>query len=57
MKRTPLLIVGAGIALAFVPTLGLPAFYDSLLYLILHWATSRSATAPSSAPGSTPAPR
>ena len=37
MKRTPLLIVGAGIALAFVPTLGLPAFYDSLLYLILHW--------------------
>lgn len=37
MKRTPLIIVGAAIALAFVPTLGLPAFYDSLLYLILHW--------------------
>ncbi|KWT96972.1 MULTISPECIES: branched-chain amino acid ABC transporter ATP-binding protein/permease [unclassified Variovorax] len=37
MKRTPLLIVAAGIALAFVPQLGLPAFYDSLLYLMLHW--------------------
>ena len=24
-------------ALAFVPQLGLPAFYDSLLYLMLHW--------------------
>jgi branched-chain amino acid transport system permease protein len=34
---TPLAIVGAAIALAFVPTLGLPAFYDSLLYLVLHW--------------------
>ena len=22
---------------AFVPLLGLPAFYDSLLYLMLHW--------------------
>jgi len=37
VKRTPLVIVGAGIALAFVPLLGLPAFYDSLLYLMLHW--------------------
>ncbi len=36
-RRTPLAILGAGIALAFVPSLGLPAFYDSLLYLILHW--------------------
>lgn len=35
--RTPMLIVAAGIALAFVPRLGLPAFYDSLLYLMLHW--------------------
>ena len=35
--RTPTTIVVAAIALAFVPTLGLPAFYDSLLYLILHW--------------------
>ena len=37
MKRTPLVIVAAGAALAFVPQLGLPAFYDSLLYLMLHW--------------------
>jgi branched-chain amino acid transport system permease protein len=35
--RTPLAIVAAAIALAGVPQLGLPAFYDSLLYLILHW--------------------
>jgi ABC-type branched-subunit amino acid transport system ATPase component/ABC-type branched-subunit amino acid transport system permease subunit len=37
MKRTPVAIVAAAAALAFVPTLGLPAFYDSLLYLVLHW--------------------
>jgi len=37
MKRTPLVIIGAGVLLAFVPKLGLPAFYDSLLYLMLHW--------------------
>jgi branched-chain amino acid transport system permease protein len=37
VKKTPLVIVGAAVALAFVPSLGLPAFYDSLLYLILHW--------------------
>src|SRR6188474_3274679 len=37
MKSTPLTIIAAAIALAFVPSLGLPAFYDSLLYLILHW--------------------
>ncbi|WP_431275235.1 ABC transporter permease subunit [Variovorax ureilyticus] len=37
MKRTPLAILAAGVALAFVPHLGLPAFYDSLLYLALHW--------------------
>ncbi|NDZ13587.1 branched-chain amino acid ABC transporter permease [Variovorax sp. WS11] len=36
-RLTPLLILFAGIALAFVPQLGLPAFYDSLLYLMLHW--------------------
>jgi branched-chain amino acid transport system permease protein len=35
--RTPLAVVAIAIALAFVPKLGLPAFYDSLLYLILHW--------------------
>ncbi len=36
-KPTPWAIVAAGVALAFVPSLGLPAFYDSLLYLVLHW--------------------
>ncbi|MEP7299813.1 MAG: ATP-binding cassette domain-containing protein, partial [Burkholderiales bacterium] len=36
-KRVPLIILGAGVLLAFVPKLGLPAFYDSLLYLMLHW--------------------
>ncbi|MEP6740466.1 MAG: branched-chain amino acid ABC transporter ATP-binding protein/permease [Caldimonas sp.] len=33
----PLFIVAAGVLLAFVPRLGLPAFYDSLLYLMLYW--------------------
>ena len=33
----PLAIAGAAVGLAFVPWLGLPAFYDSLLYLVLHW--------------------
>jgi branched-chain amino acid transport system permease protein len=28
----------AGIALATVPWLGLPAFYESILYLVCHWA-------------------
>jgi branched-chain amino acid transport system permease protein len=37
MKRTPFVILGAAVLLAFVPRLGLPAFYDSLLYLMLHW--------------------
>ncbi len=37
MRRTPVAILAAGAALAFVPSLGLPAFYDSLLYLMLHW--------------------
>ena len=35
--RTPTGIIAVAIALAFVPSLGLPAFYDSLLYLVLHW--------------------
>ena len=30
MKKAPLAIVGAALALACVPWLGLPAFYDSL---------------------------
>ncbi|WP_077001618.1 ATP-binding cassette domain-containing protein [Variovorax sp. KK3] len=37
MKRTPVFILAAGAALAFLPQLGLPAFYDSFLYLVLHW--------------------
>ena len=37
MKRTPIAIVGAAVLLAGLPLLGLPAFYDSLLYLMLHW--------------------
>ena len=35
--RTPISITAVAAALAFVPSLGLPAFYDSLLYLVLHW--------------------
>jgi len=37
LPRTPIAIVGVAVALAFLPALGLPAFYDSLLYLILLW--------------------
>ena len=37
MKRTPLVILGGAAALAVVPLLGLPAFYESFLYLVLHW--------------------
>jgi branched-chain amino acid transport system permease protein len=37
MRRAPLAIVGVAAAMAFLPRLGLPAFYDSLLYLMLHW--------------------
>ena len=35
--RVPTGIAVAAVGLAFVPWLGLPAFYDSLLYLVLHW--------------------
>jgi branched-chain amino acid transport system permease protein len=37
VRRTPVAILATAAALAFVPHLGLPAFYDSLLYLMLHW--------------------
>ena len=37
MKRTPIAILAVALALTLVPRLGLPAFYDSLLYLMLHW--------------------
>jgi branched-chain amino acid transport system permease protein len=33
------LFAAAGAALALVPFLGLPAFYASFLYLVLHWVT------------------
>lgn len=37
MKRALLIILAAGAGLAVVPWLGLPAFYESILYLVLHW--------------------
>ncbi|MFC6284738.1 MULTISPECIES: branched-chain amino acid ABC transporter ATP-binding protein/permease [Polaromonas] len=37
MKRSFLLILAAGAGLAVLPWLGLPAFYESILYLVLHW--------------------
>jgi branched-chain amino acid transport system permease protein len=37
MMRTPATIIAAAALLAFVPRLGLPSFYDSLLYLVLNW--------------------
>lgn len=37
MKRSFLLVLAAGAGLAIVPWLGLPAFYESILYLVLHW--------------------
>ncbi|NUZ07990.1 ABC transporter permease subunit [Piscinibacter koreensis] len=37
IRKTPLAIVGGAVLLALVPQLGLPAFYDSLLYLMLSW--------------------
>ena len=37
MNKTFTGILGAGALLAVVPWLGLPAFYESFLYLICHW--------------------
>ncbi len=37
MNKTVLGIVGAGLLLAAVPWLGVPAFYESFLYLLCHW--------------------
>ena len=37
MQRSLLVILAAGAGLATVPWLGLPAFYESILYLVLHW--------------------
>ena len=37
MKRAAPAIVAAGLALASLPWLGLPSFYESILYLVFHW--------------------
>jgi branched-chain amino acid transport system permease protein len=37
MTRTVAAILAAGALMASVPWLGLPAFYESLLYLVCHW--------------------
>lgn len=37
MRRSLFIVLLAGVALAVVPYLGLPAFYESVLYLIFHW--------------------
>jgi branched-chain amino acid transport system permease protein len=37
MRRSVAAILAAGCALAVVPFLRLPAFYESFLYLVLHW--------------------
>ena len=37
MRRTVAGILAAGALMASVPWLGLPAFYESLLYLVCHW--------------------
>jgi len=37
MRRSLTLVLLAGVMLAIVPYLGLPAFYESVLYLIFHW--------------------
>ena len=37
LDRTLVAIVAAGVALAAIPFLRLPAFYESFLYLVFHW--------------------
>ena len=37
MSRAVIGIVAAGAALASIPWLGLPSFYESFLYLVCHW--------------------
>lgn len=36
-RRIPLGILGCGAVLAALPWLGVPAFYESFLYLLFHW--------------------
>ncbi|MBE7366610.1 branched-chain amino acid ABC transporter ATP-binding protein/permease [Ramlibacter pallidus] len=38
MNRTIAAILGVGVVLAALPWLGLPQFYESILYLVCHWA-------------------
>jgi branched-chain amino acid transport system permease protein len=38
MNKTVAAILGVGVVLAAVPWLGLPQFYESILYLVCHWA-------------------
>ena len=38
MNKTVTGILGVGLLLASLPWLGLPAFYESILYLVCHWA-------------------
>ena len=38
MNKTAIAIAAAGAALACVPWVGLPPFYESFLYLVCHWA-------------------
>lgn len=37
MKRSIALLLAAGLVLAVLPWLRLPSFYESVLYLVLHW--------------------
>jgi len=37
MNRTVLAIVAVGALLASIPWLGVPSFYESILYLVFHW--------------------
>lgn len=37
MRRSLAIVLLAGVLLAIVPYLGLPAFYESVLYMIFHW--------------------
>lgn len=37
MNKTVAAIVGVGVLLASVPWLGVPSFYESILYLVCHW--------------------
>jgi len=42
MRRSVIFLLSAAVLLALVPWLGLPAFHESVLYLILHWVALAS---------------